>query len=120
MWKVIIGLCSGIISGMGIGGGAILIPALTLFQGLSQQVAQGVNLVYFLPTAVVSLVVHIRNHQVDKGAVISIGLSGIVAALLGAWVATVLSGDWLRRMFGGFLLLIGIYEIVKGVKMGKE
>ncbi len=116
MVQIITGFASGIISGMGIGGGAILIPALVFFQGVSQQVAQGINLVYFLPTAVVSLVVHIRNKNVELKTAGIIGGSGVLGAAVGAWLAVQLGGDLLRRLFGVFLLGIGIYEIIKGIK----
>ena len=61
MWGVAaIGFFSGIISGMGIGGGTILIPALLFLTEVNQQQAQGVNLIYFIPTAVVALIAHRR------------------------------------------------------------
>ncbi len=120
MLNIIIGFFSGIISGMGIGGGAILIPALTIFQGISQQVAQGINLVYFLPTAIASLVVHIRNKNVEFKTATIIGFSGVLGAAGGAWFATQMSGEVLRRLFGGFLLMIGVYEIIKGIKIKKD
>ena len=120
MLQVLTGFFSGIISGMGIGGGAILIPALTIFQGVSQQVAQGINLVYFLPTAIASLIIHMRNKNVEIKTAIIIGIAGIFGAAGGAFLATKMEGDLLRKLFGGFLLLIGIYEIIKGVKIVKE
>ena len=121
MLNVIIGLLSGVISGMGIGGGAILIPALIFFQGVSQQVAQGINLLYFLPTAFFSLLIHIKNKTVDVKTALIIGYSGMIGAAGGAYLATrLIEGDLLRKLFGGFLLLIGVYEIYKGIKMGKR
>ncbi len=121
MLNVIIGLLSGVISGMGIGGGAILIPALIFLSGVSQQVAQGINLLYFLPTAFFSLIIHIRNKTVDVKTALIIGYSGMVGAAGGAFLATrMIEGELLRKLFGGFLLLIGVYEIYKGIKMGKE
>ncbi|MBO5364527.1 MAG: sulfite exporter TauE/SafE family protein [Clostridia bacterium] len=121
MLNIIIGLLSGVISGMGIGGGAILIPALIFFQGVSQQVAQGINLVYFLPTALASLFVHIRNKNVEVKTALIIGYSGMLGAAGGAFLATrMLEGELLKKMFGGFLLLIGVYEILKGFQMRKE
>ena len=117
MLNVLTGFLSGIISGMGIGGGAILIPALTLFQGVSQQVAQGINLVYFLPTAIVSLIVHIKNKNVEIKTALIIGLSGLIGAMGGALLAIKLDGGLLRRMFGVFLFFIGVYEVIKGIKM---
>lgn len=116
MLQVLVGLCSGVISGMGIGGGAILIPALTLLEGVQQQVAQGINLVYFIPTAVISLIVHLKKKNVEVKTALIIGLSGMAGAAGGAWLAMVMGGGLLRRLFGGFLLLIGGYEIYKGIK----
>ena len=54
------GLLAGIVSGMGIGGGAILIPVILWVTDVTQQQAQGVNLLYFLPTAAVALVTHVK------------------------------------------------------------
>lgn len=120
MLNVIVGLLSGVISGMGIGGGAILIPALIFFQGVSQQVAQGINLLYFLPTAFFSLLIHIKNKTVDVKTALIIGYSGMAGAAGGAFLATrMIEGELLRKLFGGFLLLIGVYEIYKGITMGK-
>ena len=45
------GLMSGIIGGMGLGGGAVLIIYLTIFQGVEQLQAQGINLLFFIPIA---------------------------------------------------------------------
>ncbi len=121
MLHSIIGLFSGIISGMGIGGGAILIPALIFISGVSQQVAQGINLVYFLPTALASLVIHIRNKTVDVKTALIIGYSGMAGAAGGAYLATrMIEGELLRKLFGGFLMIVGVYEIWKGFQMRKE
>ena len=116
MLNVLTGFFSGIISGMGIGGGAILIPALILFSSLNQQTAQGINLVYFIPTAIISLIVHIRKKNVDIKTALIIGGCGIVGAVGGSFCAIAIEGNLLRRIFGGFLLIIGIYEIYKGIK----
>ena len=55
------GLASGIISGMGMGGGAVLIPVLVLVANPGQHIAQSVNLLYFIPTAVAALIIHFKN-----------------------------------------------------------
>lgn len=116
MLTVIIGFFSGIISGMGIGGGAILIPALIMFEGINQQMAQGINLTYFIPTAIISLIVHIKNKNVEFKTAAIIGGSGILGAALGAFLATALNGDLLRKIFGISLLLVGLYEIYRGFR----
>lgn len=120
MLNIIIGLFSGVVSGMGIGGGAILIPALIMIEGVAQQMAQGINLVYFIPTAIVSLIVHIKKKNVEVKTALIIGGCGMVGAVGGSMLAMAIGGGVLRKMFGGFLLLIGVYEVYKGIKMKKE
>lgn len=120
MTNIIVGFCSGIISGMGIGGGAILIPALILLQNVSQQVAQGINLLYFLPTAIVSLIIHIKNKNVALKTAFTIGISGILGAIAGSLLALRMPSDLLGRFFGIFLFLIGVYEVYKGIKMKRK
>ena len=114
MFTVIAGFFSGVISGMGIGGGAILIPALLLTENISQQTAQGLNLTYFIPTAVVALFVHIKNKNVEMRTAAVIGGFGIIGSVVGSFFAISLDGGILRRMFGVFLLFVGFYEIFKG------
>lgn len=120
MLTVLIGALSGIISGMGIGGGAILIPALTMIIGIDQKLAQGINLVYFLPTAVIALIIHIKNKNADLKTAVIIGICGIAGAIVGSLFAMRLCNDILRRMFGIFLLLIGLREVWKGIKSFKN
>lgn len=115
--NILIGLVSGVISGMGIGGGAILIPALIILDHIGQQLAQGINLLYFLPTAIAALIIHIKNKKVDIKTALILAASGVIGAAAGAMIANILSSELLRRMFGIFLALIGIYEIYKGIKM---
>ncbi len=114
MLGAIIGFISGIISGMGIGGGAILIPALIFIEQVSQQTAQGINLVYFIPTAVAALIMHIKNKNIEIKTALWVGLSGVFGAVFGAFAAGFLGDGVLRKMFGIFLLFIGIYEIYCG------
>ena len=116
MFIGIIGFLSGIISGMGIGGGAILIPALVLLCGVSQQTAQGINLVYFLPTAIASLIIHIKNKNVEIKTAAVIRISGVIGAIGGTMLAVYLSGEILKKLFASFLFIIGIYEVYKGIK----
>ena len=119
MLNIIIGFFSGIISGMGIGGGAILIPARILAENIKQQTAQGINLTYFLPTAAVALFVHIKNKNVEVKTALIIGGCGILGAVGGSYLAVTLGSGLLRRMFGVFLLLVGVYEIYKGIRCGR-
>lgn len=120
MLTILIGALSGIISGMGIGGGAILIPALTMIIGIDQKLAQGINLVYFLPTAIIALIIHIKNKNADLKTAVIIGVCGIAGAIVGSLFAMRIDNNILRRMFGIFLLLIGLREVWKGIKSFKN
>ncbi|MDR2509438.1 MAG: sulfite exporter TauE/SafE family protein [Spirochaetaceae bacterium] len=104
------GLLSGIVSGMGIGGGAVLIPSLAILFGMEQQAAQNINLIYFAPTASAALITHIRNRAVEKRAFWPIVLAGIPCAVAGALIATKIDAGALRRIFGFFLLGVGLSE----------
>ena len=117
MWGVAaIGFFSGIISGMGIGGGTILIPALLFLTEVNQQQAQGVNLIYFIPTAVVALITHRKNGTLDLKTAKPLALLGLAGAAAGAFLAVSLESEILKKLFGGFLLLMGLSEIFKKKK----
>ena len=108
-----IGLAFGVISGMGIGGGAILIPAVCFFGGISQHSAQGVNLAAFFPTAIFAICLHIKNGYIRYKIAFYMFLAGITGAYLGARAAASVSTEVLRRLFGVFLLIMGIYEFIR-------
>lgn len=110
---ILTGGFAGIISGMGIGGGTILIPALTFLFGLDQLSAQGINLIYFIPTAIVALITHSKNKNIETKMLKPLILFGIIGALAGSLIALNLKPALLKKLFGVFLLLMGIKEITK-------
>ena len=110
---VAIGVLAGIISGMGIGGGTILIPTLTIFFGQSQHAAQNINLLYFIPTALFAVIAHSKNNLVEKQILPKIILSGILGAVLGSIIAINLKPDTLKQIFAVFLLIAGVVEFFK-------
>lgn len=107
------GVLTGILSGFGVGGGTLLLIYMTLFAGLEQTQAQGINLLYFLPTAALALPAHIKNGFIEKPILFPSILSGLVCAALAAWTATRLEVTLLHRLFGGFLLYVGISELLR-------
>jgi len=119
IWYVLAGFASGIVSGMGIGGGAILIPALTIFLGMEQQAAQKINLLYFLPTAAIALRTHSKSGNIEKKGLLRLTLYGLMGAGVGAFIAVQIDGNYLRKGFAMFLLCMATYEIVKGYKKWK-
>lgn len=112
--QIFVGLLTGILSGFGIGGGTILMVYLTLFTQLSQRAAQGINLLYFLPTAAAALIIHSKNHMISWKAVVPAVLAGCVAACISGFFASGLELVLLKRLFGGFLVVTGLMELGKG------
>jgi len=117
IWYILAGLAAGVISGMGIGGGAILIPALTIFLGVGQQQAQHINLLYFIPTAALALRIHKKEGNIEKKGLLPLILWGLPGALCGALIAIKVDGNFLRKGFAIFLLAMAAYEITKGIKL---
>ena len=106
---------SGVISAMGIGGGVILIPVLTSFFDIGQRNAQYMNLLYFIPVALCALFVHAKNKRLSYKTALYVSIGGAVGAFAGSSLAMNLSVVLLRRLFGIFLLFVGIYQF-KGSK----
>ena len=102
------GLGASILSAWGVGGGTLLLLVMTLFLDVDQRTAQGINLLFFLPTAASALVCHARGGYLDKPTLKSAVPLAVAAALAGAWIATNLDVEVLRRPFGVYLLLSGV------------
>ena len=70
--NVLFGFISGIFGGLGMGGGTLLIPLLSIFLGMEQKLCQGINLVAFLVMALFSLIIHFKNGYVVTRGIIFI------------------------------------------------
>ena len=111
MKAILIGTFSGIFSGIGMGGGTILIFLLTTFAGLEQHIAQATNLIYFVPTAISAIIVNYRDKNIDTKLAKYISLYGIIGAIIGALISINLDVQKLRKFYGIFLAIIAIHEI---------
>lgn len=109
----IAGTVTGVLSGFGIGGGSLLLIYMTSFAGVEQNLAQGINLLYFLPTAATALPAHAKNGYIEKAALLPAILTGLAGTALAAWVATAMDVELLRKCFGVFLLIIGARELLR-------
>ena len=105
------GLLSGVIASMGMGGGAVLLIYLNLFTNAEQLSAQGINLIFFIPTAVFSLLVYIKNKEIDYRKVLPLAALGLLGAAAGLYLTTLIKAALLTKIFGGFLVILGIKEI---------
>lgn len=108
---VLAGLVCGVFSGLGVGGGTLLMVWMTAVVGISQKTAQGINLLYFLPTAVCALIFHIKNRLIRWRVVLPAAIIGSMLAAGAAYLATVIETALLRKLFGGFLLIVGVTEL---------
>lgn len=105
------GAVTGVLSGFGIGGGSLLILWLTMAEGIGQYTAAGINLLYFLFCAPTALLSHIRHHLVDRRAALWCALAGCLSSPLASLAASAVEADWLRRLFGVLLLVLGAKEL---------
>ncbi|MBQ0017512.1 MAG: sulfite exporter TauE/SafE family protein [Clostridiales bacterium] len=112
LWLILIGIVGGILGGLGMGGGTLLIPLLTIFLGIEQNIAQGINLLAFLPMSLVALFIHFKNKLVDAKISWPIIVLGVLSAIGGSFLANILDPDNLRLYFGIFLIVLGVFQFV--------
>ena len=120
MAETLIGIISGIVSGTGMGGGTILIFFLTFMLGIDQHVAQATNLIFFIPTSIVAIVVNFKNKNIDLKLAIIITIFGILGAIIGANISIHVDVKILKKCFGIFLAIIAINEIYSITKKYKK
>ena len=115
-WEIVAGVLGGIIGGMGMGGGTLTIPLLTIFLSYEQLQAQGVNLVAFLPMSVVAIIIHIKNKLIDFKSTWLLAVVGCVFSLGGALIAVRLKNEVLTKLFALFLIGLAIWQLVELIK----
>ena len=104
-------LLTGIAASMGLGGGMILIVFLTVFLNTPQINAQGINLVFFIPIAIVSLIFHSKNKLINWKEIIPAVIIGALGAVIGTFVAQYIGSPILSKIFAVFLLIVGVKEL---------
>lgn len=111
MLEIVIGILSGIISAIGMGGGTILILLLVYTMQIEQHVAQASNLIFFIPTAIIAIIINREQNLLDLKTGLIVGGTGIVGAVIGSIISKNINDNILRKIFGIFLAIIVIYEI---------
>ncbi len=99
---------SGIFASLGVGGGFILILFLTFTLGMEQKEAQLLNLLFFIPIAIASVVVHLKNKLIDLNSASQCIVGGIVGVMVAIFISSFISNELLSKIFGVFLLIFGI------------
>lgn len=114
---ILFGILGGVLGGMGMGGGTLLIPLLTIFLSVEQKTAQGINLIAFLPMAIIALIIHLKNKMVSFKDIVWIIVPGVIASVGFSFLASSLDNKILGFLFGIFLILIAVYE---GIELAFE
>ncbi len=117
---LVAGFLSGLIGGMGLGGGGVLIIYLTVFAGVEQLRAQGINLLFFIPIAVASCAVYAKRKQIEYKTVLFAVLGGVLGTLGGSLLSGYIGGDLLSKLFGGGLVALGLYTLFSKQKNGEK
>ena len=107
-----VGTVLGFLAGLGVGGGSLLILWLTLVLGIEHPQARLVNLLFFLPSAVIASFFRWKQGKLDFKKVLPAILAGCAAAALCSWFSTQLDIDLLKKLFGGLLLITGVRELM--------
>lgn len=98
------------------GGGTILILILSFFMGIEQHIAQATNIVFFIPTSIIAIIVNLKQKLIDIKTGIVLIITGIIGAIGGAILAQNLDAPSLKKYFGIFLAVIALYEIYTIIK----
>ena len=118
--EILAGVLGGIVGGMGMGGGTLTIPILTIFLSYEQLQAQGINLIAFLPMSVVALIIHAKNHLLAFKETWLLALIGSAFSLIGALVANHMSSGVLKNLFAVFLIGLAIWQLIEMIKKNKQ
>lgn len=115
VWFIIAGVIAGIVGGMGMGGGTLLIPILTLLFGIGQHLAQGLNLLVFIPTAVIAIIIHAKHKLLDYKTFLIIIVPAIMSSILFSILSNSVDDKILKIIFGVFLACLGLIMLILGV-----
>lgn len=116
MKEVMIGILSGCVAALGMGGGTVLILLLGIWCNIEQHIAQGTNLIFFIPTSIVAIYMNIKNKTIDYKIATKIIIPGVIGSVFGAFLSFEFENDNLKKYFGIFLLFVAALEIYSFVK----
>lgn len=117
---VLAGIAGGILAGMGMGGGTLTLPILVLVMQVEQITAQFANLIAFLPSGSASLAVHIKNGLVEKRGLVFLLIPSLISCGVCSYFAPMIDSDLLKKLFGGFIVIVAVCSFVTKVCNGRE
>jgi uncharacterized membrane protein YfcA len=111
LFLALVGFFSGLTASMGLGGGFVLLICFSLFTELPQLENQLMNLIFFLPIALFSVILHAKHRLIDKQVVWKAVLAGIAGVLIGTLLSQWLEEALLSKLFGALIVLVGLREL---------
>ena len=111
-FSVFLGGIFGFLAGLGIGGGSLLVLWLTVVLGMEPDTARSINLLFFIPTALIACFFRKMQKDLDIKTVLPAMVTGCLAAALFSWLGTQIQTDLLKKLFGGLLILTGLREVL--------
>ena len=120
MSNILAAFFSGFAGSLGFGGGGVLVLYLVLSLGEEQITAQGINLLFFIPCAALSTVVYSFKKLIDWKTVLAAAAGGLPGVLLGSWLLRSMDPLWPGKIFGAFLLIMGLKELFAKQKKIKK
>ena len=109
----VVSFLTGFVASLGLGGGMVLIIYLTIFSGMAQLEAQGINLIFFIPIALISIILHTKSKLIIWKKILPSIITGAILALLFSFIASMLGSEILSKIFSIFIIIIGIKELIK-------
>ena len=114
--EFISGIIAGIFTGIGMGGGAVLVMILTTFFKMNQKLAQACNLIFFIPTSIGAIIFNIKNKNIEIKKDALIIAFGVIGGIIGSLISAKINTDILGKIFGVFLLVMAVYYVIKLIK----
>lgn len=115
---IVVATILGFLAGLGIGGGSLLIVWLTMVVEMDYTAARGINLLFFLPAALIAVLFHRKHGTLDIKTVLPGMLAGCAAAAIFSHIGLRLDMELLKKLFGVLLLFTGIRELLYKAKRG--
>lgn len=109
---ILAGILAGAFGAMGLGGGSVLMLYLTVICGEEQLKAQGINLMFFLPIALLAVIIFTVKKQIPFKKLIPIIIGGVFGVVAGWYLSGIIGSHNISKIFGVLLLGLGIHEIV--------
>ena len=106
-----VGAILGFLAGLGVGGGSLLMLWLTIVINIPQGIARSINLLFFIPTALISCVFRKKQGSIQYKKILPAILAGIAAAAISGSLSSQLDMELLQKLFGALLILTGLREL---------